>query len=102
MKIPFQILGPSLALVIVLISNLPAMGKEVHTGKIVFAGDSKLVISDADEVNEVFVVAEDAKITGNGQAAQLSDLATGDAVQVTATRKNGKLTATSINARTDK
>ena len=101
MKLSSQFFGLSLAFVIVLISSMPAMGKEVHTGKIVFASDSKLVISDVDEVNEVFVVSEDAKITRNGQAAQLSDLAVGDAVRVIATRKDGKRIATAINARSD-
>ena len=102
MKLPPQFLALSLALAIVLISSMPAMGQEVHTGRIVFAADGKLVITDADDVNEVFVVTENTKITRNGQAASLSDLATGDAAKVTATRKNGKLIATSIAAKTDK
>ena len=57
------------------------------------------MISDVDDANEVFVVSEDAKITRDGKAANLSDLAAGDAATVTAKRKNGKLVATAIVAK---
>ena len=90
------------ALLVVLVSSTSAVADEVHIGKIVIAGDGKLVISDVDDTQEVFVVAEDAKITRNGKAATLSDLATGDAVKVTAKRKDDKRIATVIAATTDK
>lgn len=100
MKVPTQMFWLPLALLIVLIAGMPAKASEVHVGKIVFAGDDKLVISDVDDTNEAFVVSEEAKITRDGKVANLSDLAEGDAVSVTATRKNGKLIATTIFAAT--
>jgi hypothetical protein len=98
MKMSFPILRLSIALFVVLVGSLPAMANETHVGKIVFAGDGKLVISDVDDSNEVFLVPDDAKITRDGKEASLSDLATGDAVTVTASRKNGKLIAKTISA----
>ena len=101
-KMPSQVLWLSFALLFVIVGRVPAMAEEVHVGNIVFAGDGKLVISDVDDANEVFVVSEDAKITRDGKAANLSDLAAGDAARVTATRKNGKLVATAIVAKKGK
>ena len=66
---------------------------EVHRGKVVLAGDGKLVISDVDDANEMFAVADDARITRNGKDASLSDLVAGDSVVVTAKRVDGKLVA---------
>jgi hypothetical protein len=102
MKIPSQILWLSFALLFVLVSSMPATAEETHVGKIVFAADGKLVISDVDDTNEVFVVSESTKITRNGKDANLTDLAAGDAVTVTANRNKGKLVATEIVARTGK
>lgn len=101
MKVPSKFIGLSLSLVLVLICSQIVMAAEVHTSKIVFAGDNKLVITDVDEVNEVFVVNDATKITRNGKEASLSDLAVDDAVKVTATRKDGKKIATAIDARSD-
>jgi hypothetical protein len=91
-----------LALLLVLACGVPAMAKDVHTGKIVFAGDGKLVIADVDDTNESFVVLETTKITRDGKAASLSELAAGDAATVTAKKKDGKLIATEIIATTGK
>ena len=102
MKIRSQILWPSLCLLLVLVSSVPALAEEVHVGKLVTAGNGTLVISDADDANEAFSVSDDATITRNGKTAELSDLAAGDSVTVTATRKKGKLIATRIAARTGK
>lgn len=101
MKTRSQLLGLSIALIMVLICALPAMAKDIHTGKIVFASGNKLVITDVDEVNETFVVAENAKITRNGKEASLTDLAVDDAVKVTSSEKDGKKIATAIDARSD-
>jgi len=102
MKVPAQMFRLLLAFLVVLGSSASVLAREVHVGKIVFAADGKLMISDQDDTNEVFVVAEDAKITRNGKAARLTDLAQGDAVTVTAHRKEGKLVATEIAATTGK
>ena len=98
MKKHQQILGPMVAFTLVLLSSTPVLAQETHVGKIVFAGGDKLVISDVDDANEAFLVAEDAKITRNGAVVPLSDLAVGDHVKVTAMRKDGKLIATAIVA----
>ena len=93
-----QILSLALVSVIVLVGANRAVAEEVHVGKIVFAGDGKLVISDVDDTNEEFTVSDDAKITRDGKSAELSDLAAGDAVTVTARRKDVRLIATAIVA----
>ena len=72
--------------------------QDKHVGKVVLAGDAKLIISDVDDTSEAFVVPDDAKITRNGKVANLSDLAAGDAVVVTAVRKDAKLVANVITA----
>ena len=74
------------------------VAQEKHIGKVVFASEAKLVISDVDDSNEAFFVPDDAQITRNGKAANLSDLAAGDAVVVTAVRKDAKLVANVITA----
>ena len=74
------------------------VAQDKHVGKVVFAGDAKLVISDIDDTSEAFIVPDDAKITRNGKVANLSDLAAGDAVVVTAVRKETKLVANVIAA----
>ena len=102
MKIPSLILWLSIASLLVLVGSTSAMPKEIHMGKVVFAGDGKLVIADVDDTNEDFVVLESTKITRDGKEASLSDLATGDAATVTATRKDGKRVATEIVATTGK
>lgn len=91
-----------LAMLIVVAASSSSFAAETHTGKIVSVGDGKIVISDTDDTNEVFVVPDDATITRNGKEANLSDLGAGDAVTVTASRKKGMLIAKTIDATTGK
>jgi hypothetical protein len=68
-------------------------------GKVVSAGDGKLVIVDDDGDNEEFEVSAKTKITRNQKAADLDDLQEGDLVKVTAQRRGTKYVALQIEAR---
>jgi hypothetical protein len=81
---------------------MPALAADddTHTGKIVSAGDNKLVMTDNDTKKEMtHTVAADALITLDGKAAKLEDLKKGITVKVT-TKKDDKKVAVAIAAST--
>jgi hypothetical protein len=58
-----------------------------------------LTVVDKDGDNDSFVVPDGAKITLDGKPAKLADLDTGDTVLISASKKDGKLTVLTIEAR---
>ncbi len=74
--------------------------EDLLAGKVVSAGDGKLVIVDDDGDNEEFEVTAKTKITRNQKEADLDDLQEGDLVKVKAQRKGVKFVALQIDART--
>ena len=81
---------------------MPALAAddETHTGKVVSAGDKKLVMTDNDTKKEMtHTVAADAKITCDGKVCKLEDLKKGITVKVT-TKKDDVKTAVAIEAST--
>ncbi len=81
---------------------MPALAADddTHTGKIVSAGDNKLVMTDNDTKKEMtHTVAADALITCDGKACKLEDLKKGITVKVT-TKKDDKKVAVAIAAST--
>ena len=75
------------------------LADENLVGKVVSAGDGKLVIVDDDGDNEEFEVTAKTKITRNQKEADLDDLQEGDLVKVKAQRKGVKFVALVIEAR---
>jgi hypothetical protein len=72
---------------------------ETHTGKVVSAGDGKLVMTDADGTNEhTHAITDTCKITLDGQPAKLEDLKEGNAVTVTTEEQDGKDVVTAVAA----
>ncbi len=72
----------------------------IHEGKVVSAGDGKLVIVDeVDGDNETFNVVADSKIMLDGKPAELEDLAAGHSVKVTSKQRKGLTVAVVIDAR---
>jgi len=72
---------------------------EVHEGKVISVGDSKLTVLDRrDDDNDTFVVTAATKITRNGKPAKLNDIQPGDMASVTATSQDGMLVAKVITA----
>jgi Domain of unknown function (DUF5666) len=80
-------------------NSLLALAEEKLEGKVVSAGDGKLVIVDDDGDNEEFEVSSKTKITRNEKPADLDDLQEGDVVKVTAQRSGVKYVALKIEAR---
>ena len=77
---------------------IPALAADddTHTGKVVSAGDNKLVMTDSDTKKEMtHTVAADAVITCDGKACKLEDLKKGITVKVT-TKKDDKKVAVAI------
>ena len=81
-------------------TSLTGSDDDTHTGKIVSAGDNKLVMTDNDTKKEMtHTVAADALITCDGKACKLEDLKKGITVKVT-TKKDDKKVAVAIAAST--
>ena len=76
-----------------------ALAEEKLEGKVVSAGDGKLVIVDDDGDNEEFEVSAKTKITRNQKEADLDDIQEGDLVKVKARRDGTKYIAVQIDAR---
>ena len=76
-----------------------ALAEEKLEGKVVSAGDGKLVIVDDDGDNEEFEVSAKTKITRNEKEADLDDIQEGDLVKVKAHRNGTKYIAVQIDAR---
>ena len=72
---------------------------EVHEGKVLQAKDGKISVQDKDGNSEVFSVAPDAKITLDGKAVKLEEIATGNVAKVTVKTTGDKKTATMIEAK---
>ena len=70
-----------------------------HEGRVVSAGSGRITIIDKNGENEKFDVADDARITRNGNAANLGDVEEGDVVKVTVAERNGKPVAVVIEAK---
>ena len=66
------------------------LADENLTGKVVSAGDGKLVIVDDDGDNEEFEVTAKTKLTRNQRECGLDDIEEGDVVKVKAQRKGTK------------
>jgi hypothetical protein len=79
--------------------SLLTLAEEKLAGKVVSAGDSKLVIVDDDGDNEEFEVSSKTTITRNQKPADLDDLQEGDLVKVVAQRSGTKYVAVKIDAR---
>ena len=75
------------------------LADENLAGKVVSAGDGKLVIVDDDGDHEEFEVTAKTKISRNQKEADLDDLQEGDLVKVKAQRKGVKWAALVIEAR---
>jgi hypothetical protein len=77
-----------------------AAADDTHTGKVVSAGDKKLVMTDnATQKEMTHLVAADAKITCDGKACKLEDLKKGITVKVT-TKKDDPTMAVAIEGST--
>ncbi len=90
------------ALAVALLISQPALAadEKTHEGKIVSAGDGKLVMTDKDGSNKMtHKVSSDAKITCDGKKCKLSELKEGQFVKVTYSDDKDK-TATKIVAST--
>jgi len=72
---------------------------EVHEGKVLQAKDGKISLQDKDGNSEVFSVATDAKITLDGKAVKLEEIANGNVAKVTVKTTGDKKTATVIEAK---
>jgi len=79
-------------------AQLLAPVADVHEGKVVSAGEGKLVIVSKNGENEEFDVSPKAKITRNEKDADLDDIQEGDLVKVTANRKGTTFVAVVIEA----
>ncbi len=77
---------------------LLAAAAENHEGKVVSAGDGKLVIADENGENQEFEVTAKTKITRNEKEAELDDLQEGDLVTIKSHRKGTSLVAIVIEA----
>jgi hypothetical protein len=77
-----------------------AADDNTHSGKVVAAGDGKLVMTDKDgKVEMTHTVAPDAKITCDGKECKLADLKKGTFVKVT-TKKGDDKVAIAIDGST--
>lgn len=89
------------ALALALLVSAPIVADDMHEGKIVKAGDGKLIMTDKDGKNEhTHDVAADAKIMLDGKDVKLEDLKKGYTVKVT-TKEGAKKVATRIEAKTN-
>ncbi len=75
---------------------------EIHEGKVLQAKDGKITLQDKDGNSEVFAVAADAKVTLDGQAVKLEEIANGNVAKVTVKTTGDKKTATVIEANSKK
>jgi sporulation protein YlmC with PRC-barrel domain len=79
------------------------LAAEKHEGKVVEAGDGKLVMTDTDGTNQhAHTVPTDATITLDGKTASLDDLKKGITVEISTDKKNGDSVVTRIVARSAK
>lgn len=89
----------SLVAVITLIVVPQLLAAEVHSGKVISVGKSSLTVrDDRDGDDDVIQVTAETKITRNGKAAKLPEIAVGDKCKVDATEVQGKLQAKSLEA----
>ena len=72
--------------------------EEHHEGKVVSAGEGKLVIVDDNGENQEFEVSSKTKITRNEKEADIDDIQDGDLVKVTSSRKGTAWLAITIEA----
>tara|TARA_R110002072_G_scaffold145460_1_gene291959 strand:+ start:109472 stop:109873 length:402 start_codon:yes stop_codon:yes gene_type:complete len=70
------------------------------SGTVLDVGAASIVINGAGVTPVTIAVPPTAEIIRDGQKAELSDLMPGDLADVDAVRKNGKLTATTVDAHT--
>ena len=76
-----------------------ALAQETHEGKVVRAGDGKLVMTDKEGKEHSHEVALDAKITCDGLECKLEDLKKDFPIKVTTEKKGDKTVVTKIEAR---
>jgi hypothetical protein len=89
----------SICLVGLVLSYAAVAADEVHEGKVQLAKDGKIALLDKDGNSEVFTVAVDAKITLNGKAVTLEEIANGSIAKVTVKTAGDKKTAIVIDAK---
>ena len=84
---------------LVLAGMAAAAVDEVHEGKVIAATEGKITIQDKDGNSEVFTVAPDAKITLDGKAVKLEEVANGSMVKATVKTTGDKKIATIVEAK---
>ncbi len=85
-------------LVCLVFSSFALAADEVHQGKVLLAKDGKITLQDKDGNSEVFTVAAEAKITFDGKAVILDEIAIGSVAAVTVKVSGDKKVATAIEA----
>jgi hypothetical protein len=87
------------ALALALFLGQPAFADDMHEGKVVKAGDGKLVMTDLQGKNEhTMTVPAAAKITCEGKECKLEDLKAGFTLKVW-TKEGNKTEVTKIEAK---
>jgi hypothetical protein len=88
------------ALALAVSISAPTWAADMHQGKVVEVGAGKLTMVDMAGKNQhTHEVATNAAITCESKTCGLSDVKAGDMVTVTTDTKDGKTTATKIEAK---